>query len=283
MSQLHQTKNRIKSVDSTRKITKAMELVASVKLRKWQKTHDNIKEYVSTLERIVSKCFKGVSQVDKTLPTALKVFDDTSKKLMVVISSSLGLCGGYNYNMFKFVDSIFNEGDKLILVGTKSEARYANDDYEHDLNQVDILERLDFSKVKKLAKLIEQEYATGEYGSVVLVYTAYRNSLTFEPTTLSLFPLCLNEEESMEFEPIYEPNRKEFMNLVLPKYIETILYGKLVESMVSEQASRRNAMDNATDNADELVAKLTLQYNKARQASITNELIDVVAGARSFK
>ena len=87
----------------------------------------------------------------------------------------------------------------------------------------------------------------------------------------------------MEFEPIYEPNRKEFMNLVLPKYIETILYGKLVESMVSEQASRRNAMDNATDNADELVAKLTLQYNKARQASITNELIDVVAGARSFK
>ena len=142
MSQLHQTKNRIKSVDSTRKITKAMELVASVKLRKWQKTHDSIKAYVSTLEGIISKCFNGVSSEDESTPTAFKVFEGKTKKLMIVITSSLGLCGGYNYNMFKFVDSIFNEGDKLILVGSKSEARYANDDYEYDLNQVNILEKL---------------------------------------------------------------------------------------------------------------------------------------------
>lgn len=283
MSQLHQTKSRIKSVDSTRKITKAMELVASVKLRKWQKTHDNIKEYVSTLEHIVSRCFGTVNQEDPTLPSALKVYEGKTKKLMVVISSSLGLCGGYNYNMFKFVDSIFREGDKLILVGSKSEARYGSEEYDHNLDQVDILEKLDFSKVKKLARMIEKEYETGEYGSVVLVYTHYKNSLTFIPTTFPLFPLCLTKEETSDFEPIYEPNKKEFTSLVLPKYIETVLYGKLVESMVSEQASRRNAMDNATDNADELVAKLTLQYNKARQASITNELIDVVAGARSFK
>lgn len=283
MSQLHQTKNRIRSVDSTRKITKAMELVASVKLRKWQKTHDNIKEYVSTLERIISKCFVGFSKEDQDIPTAFKVFEGKTKKLMIVVTSSLGLCGGYNYNMFKFVDSIFNEGDKLILVGNKSESKYANEDYDYDLDQVDILERLDFSKVKNLARFIEKEYETGEYGSVVLVYTSYRNSLTFEPTTLPLFPFSIDEEENFEFAPIYEPNQKEFTNLILPKYIETVLYGKLVESLVSEQASRRNAMDNATDNADELVAKLTLQYNKARQASITNELIDVVAGARSLK
>ena len=149
MSQLHQTKNRIKSVDSTRKITKAMELVASVKLRKWQKTHDNIKAYVSTLESIISKCFNGVSTDNQSVPTALKFYEGKTKKLMIVITSSLGLCGGYNYNMFKFVDSIFNEGDKLILVGSKSEARYANDDYDYDLDQVNMLEKLDFSKVKK--------------------------------------------------------------------------------------------------------------------------------------
>ena len=124
-----------------------MELVASVKLRKWQKTHDSIKAYVSTLEGIISKCFNGVSSEDESTPTAFKVFEGKTKKLMIVITSSLGLCGGYNYNMFKFVDSIFNEGDKLILVGSKSEARYANDDYEYDLDQVNILEKLDFSKV----------------------------------------------------------------------------------------------------------------------------------------
>lgn len=283
MSQLHQTKNRIKSVDSTRKITKAMELVASVKLRKWQKTYDNINDYINTLDKIISNCFGSIDQKDNNIPIPLRVFEGKSKRLLIVISSSLGLCGGYNYNVFKYVDSIIKSEDKLILVGSKSEVKYANGDNDADVNNIDILERLDFSKVKKLVRLIEKEYETGEYSSVELVYTEYKNSLTFVPTTLRLFPVSINALENDDYEPIYEPNKKEFISLVLPKYIETIMYSKLVESMISEQASRRNAMDNATDNADELVAKLTLQYNKARQSSITNELIDVVAGARSFK
>ncbi len=281
MSQLHQTKNRIRSVDSTRKITKAMELVASVKLRKWQRAHDNIKNYSNTLKQICSNCFVDIDQDNPNLPIALKTFPKSERTLYVVITSSLGLCGGYNYNVFKFLDSIIKKDDRLILIGTKAEAKYSNDDYNHDDSYEDILEKLDFSKVKKLAALIEKEYNKGIYSSVQLVYTEYKNSLTFIPRTFSLFPLIMEKEESIGFPPIYEPNQEEFTALILPKYIETLLYSKLVESIVSEQASRRNAMDNATDNADELVSKLTLEYNKARQASITNELIDVVAGAKA--
>ncbi len=281
MSQLHQTKNRIRSVDSTRKITKAMELVASVKLRKWQRAHDNIKNYSNTLKQICSNCFVDIDQDNPNLPIALKTFPKSERTLYVVITSSLGLCGGYNYNVFKFLDSIIKKDDRLILIGTKAEAKYSNDDYNHDDSYEDILEKLDFSKVKKLAALIEKEYNKGTYSSVQLVYTEYKNSLTFIPRTFSLFPLIMEKEESIGFPPIYEPNQEEFTALILPKYIETLLYSKLVESIVSEQASRRNAMDNATDNADELVSKLTLEYNKARQASITNELIDVVAGAKA--
>ncbi len=280
MSQLHSTKKRIKSIDSTRKITKAMELVASVKLKKWQRTLDNIKDYAFTLEGIISSCIGEVSQNDSLTPSALKSFPNAKKKLVVIITSSLGLCGGYNYNVFKFADSIINPEDKLLLIGSKADAKYASES-DVDTSNEEILERLDFTKVKNLVSLIEKEYEKGIYKSVVVIYTAYKNSLRFEPTAFPLFPICVEQKETNGFEPIYEPNKKEFLKLLLPKYTETVLYSKLVESIVSEQASRRNAMDNATDNADELVAKLTLQYNKARQASITNELIDVIAGARN--
>ncbi len=279
MSQLHSTKSRIKSIDSTRKITKAMELVASVKLKKWQKTLNNIMNYSATLEDIISSCIGEVSQNDNLTPFALKSYPNAKKKLVVVVTSSLGLCGGYNYNVFKFADTIINEEDKILIIGSKAETKYVQEDVDKSNEQ--ILERLDFTKVKNLVSLIQDEYAKGIYKSVVLIYTSYKNSLRFDPSVFPLLPICIEQKEISGYEPIYEPNKKEFLNLLLPKYLETVVYSKLVESIVSEQASRRNAMDNATDNADELVSKLTIQYNKARQASITNELIDVVAGARS--
>lgn len=280
MSQLHSTKNRIKSIDSTRKITKAMELVASVKLKRWQRNFENILDYSNTVEKIISSCVGATSDEDSNIPQ-LKKYDKANKKLVVIITSSLGLCGGYNYNVLKFADSIIEEEDKLILLGNKGEIKFAEYPNELDLSKEDILEHLDFSKIKLLANLLDTEYKKGIYKSVILVYTSYKNSLKFEPTTYPLFPLQIEKKENIGFDPIYEPNKKEFLALLIPKYLETVLYTKIVESIVSEQASRRNAMDNATENADELVEKLTLQYNKARQAAITNELIDVVAGARN--
>lgn len=281
MSTLHRTKSRIRSVESTRKITKAMELVASVKLKKHQRVLDNIKSYLSTLQEIITTCFKGMSFEESSLPVALKHFPNANKKLLIVVSSSLGLCGGYNYNIFKFTDTIYKKGDKLYLLGSKGEMRYQEEENK-DTEDIDLLDHIDYDKVKEFAKKILKEYETGEYTSCVLIYTSYRNSITFEPKTFPLFPLVFSkEEEDFAYPPLYEPSQKVFLENIIPKYIETMLYGKLIETLVSEQASRRNAMDNATDNADELVAKLTLQYNKARQASITNELIDVVAGARN--
>ncbi len=280
MSQLQSTKKRIKSIDSTKKITKAMELVASVKLKKYQRSLENIKDYSSLIEKVLVSCMNGLVIKDDNVPCFLKSFEKADKKLVVIVTSTLGLCGGYNYNVLKFADTIVNKNDKLILIGSKAETKY-NQDEDLDLSNENILERLDFAKIKQLIALIMKEYEKGIYKSVVLIYTSFKNSLRFDPTSYPLFPLVIEGKEVNEYGPIYEPNKKEFLNLLIPKYLETILYEKLVESIVSEQASRRNAMENATDNAEELVAKLTIQYNKARQASITNELIDVVAGARN--
>ena len=281
MSELHRTKSRIRSVNSTRKITKAMELVASVKLKKHQRILDNIKDYLDTLNDIVLTCFDGLKEKDMASISAFKVYQEAKKRLLIVVTSSLGLCGGYNYNIFKFMDTYYKEGDKLLIIGNQGDIHY-QDPYDVDNEEKDILDRLDFAKVKTLAKMIENYYASGEYVSCELIYTSYRNSITFEPKTFTLFPLILNKkEEDLVYPPLFEPNPKTFLEHIVPKYIETMLYGKLAEALVSEHASRRNAMDNATDNATELVDKLTLQYNKARQASITNELIDVVAGARA--
>lgn len=279
MSQLHTTKKRIKSIDSTRKITKAMELVASVKLKKWQHNFENIEEYSATLESIISSCIGEVDENQTSLPLEIKTFPNAKNKLVVIVSSCFGLCGGYNHNIFKYADMNIHDGDKLVLIGTKAGAHYVDND--KDCSNEEILEKIDYTKVKNLISLLSREYAKGIYKSVEIIYTSFKNSLTFVPTTFTLFPIALENKESNDYEPIFEPNKKEFLQLLLPKYLQTILYSKLVESIVCEHSSRRNAMDNATDNADELVEKLTIQYNKARQASITNELIDVVSGARN--
>ncbi len=278
MSQgLTNTKRRIKSISSTRKITKAMELVATVKLKKWKDRMENIVSYLNVMNNIISSCS------DKEGPTdilELKEYNEATSNLYVVVTSSLGLCGGYNYNLFKFLNSLIKKNDKVLVVGTKGFVKYSREDVELNDEYVTLLDKLDYQKVQNLVYDLRNEYASGKYNKVYLISTEYVNSLTFVPREYQLLPLSGQKETNdIKQEVLFEPSKEEVLALIIPKYLNTFLYGRLIEASVCEQAARRNAMDSATDNAEELLEKLRIEYNKARQGAITQEITEVVAGA----
>lgn len=277
MSQgLTNTKRRIQSISSTKKITKAMELVATVKLKKWKDNMENIVSYLEVMQEIISSCVSGSDLSDNL---ELKSFKEATSNLYVVVTSSLGLCGGYNYNLFKFLNGKINKNDKVIVVGTKGFVRYSHEEVDLNSEFVGLLDKVDYQKVKDLVNILKEEYSTGKYKKVLLISTVYKNSLNFIPTEFQLLPLENLDESEIKTETLFEPSKEEVLSLVIPKYINTYLYGRLIEASVCEQAARRNAMDSATDNAEELLEKLKLEYNKARQGAITQEITEVVAGA----
>ena len=274
---LTNTKRRIQSISSTKKITKAMELVATVKLKKWKDSMENIVKYLEAMDEIISTCSSGVSLTDIL---ELKEFDDAKSNLYIVVTSSLGLCGGFNYNIFKFLNGKINKDDKVLIVGTKGLNKLGKEEFDITSEYVDILDKIDYSKVSKLVNFIENEYRSGNYKKVLLISTEYKNSLTFVPKEYQLLPLVSKDEDGkMLQDVIYEPSKEVVLGQIIPKYLNTFLYGRLVEAIVCEQASRRNAMDSATDNAEDLLEKLRIEYNKARQGAITQEITEVVAGA----
>ena len=273
---LHKTKRRIASVKSTKKITEAMELVATVKLKKFKNKMEANQFYVREIENIISHLFGVLGNEENPYQKEGK----GEKNLVVVINSNLGLCASYNSNVFNFVNANLDKAkDSLMTIGIKGELNYEREGFEVNKEYSFLNDKLDYSDVVKLGRLLHSEFINGKYKSIKLVYTKYINSLRFEPTLVTLFPLTNEgEKPSFGYEPIYDPNLKTLIEELVPIYITSSLYQKLIESTVSEQASRRTAMENANDNADELIDKLTIEFNKARQAAITQEITEVVAG-----
>ena len=273
---LNKTKRRIASVKSTKKITEAMELVATVKLKKFKNKMEANQFYVREIESIISHLF-GVLQ-DEENPYLKE--GKGEKNLVVVINSNLGLCASYNSNIFNFVNNnLDKEKDTLMTIGIKGELNYEKEGFELNKDYSFINDKLDYSDVVKFGRSLHSEFLQGKYKSVKLLYTKYINSLRFEPTLVTLFPLKQEgATNNIGYEPIYDPNVKTLIDELVPIWLSSSLYQKLIESTVSEQASRRTAMENANDNADELIDKLTIEFKKARQASITQEILEVVAG-----
>ena len=273
---LNKTKRRIASVKSTKKITEAMELVATVKLKKFKNKMESNQFYVREIESIISHLFAVHDSDDNPYLKEGK----GDKNLVVVINSNLGLCASYNSNIYNFVKQNLNkENDVLLTIGLKGEINYAKEGFTLDKEYSAINEKLEYSDVIKLGRFLHSEFMSGKYKSVKLVYTKYINSLRFEPTLVNLFPIVEeNKETSVGYEPIYDPDVKTLIEELVPIWLTSSLYQKLIESTVSEQASRRTAMENANDNADELIDKLTIEFNKARQAAITQEITEVVGG-----
>lgn len=267
-------RRRISSIASTRKITHAMELVSSSKLIRRKKMFFAIDEYEKELLRIMAHCLISLDDNVKDELPLLKN-NESDKTLYIVISSSLGLCGGYNSNLLKFAEENINYNDNVIVIGQKAAKKFASN---ADESYVDLGDTISFEKVKEFTNKIIEVYTNKDYSKVVLIYTKYKNALTFFPSKVDLLPFSLENQTAVGYPPIFAPSAKDVLIKLLPKYLNLSIYKRLCESLLSEESARRNAMENATDNADSLNEKLTLEYNKARQNQITTELIEIVSG-----
>lgn len=291
-SGLIKIRRRIASIDSTRKITNAMELVSTAKLRRKRKAMDNTMAYTEMMSYIVSSCMNGLDEEKEAISEFIvpKEAKTEHKNLYIVVTSSLGLCGGYNLNLIRYLNTLLASGDEVMMIGTRGLSKYDNKDVPLDEENVSFLEGFSYAKVKNLRAVITEAYKNNKYEKIVLVYTMFKNSLTFVPSTVQLLPLSgLAKEESegeqtkkkYVYPPDFIPSRLEVFNLLIPKYLDSLLYEKMTEAMVCEEGSRRNAMENATDNADDLHNQLNIVYNKARQAEITSQINEIMAGRLS--
>lgn len=277
--ELANTKKRIQSVNSTLKITKAMELVANAKLKRWKNKMENITQYLLEMSDIISTCAGSYDPFNMSIDE-LKKYKNTSSKLYIVVTSSLGLCGGYNYNVFKFLNNKIKPEDKVIILGTKGLIKYSHTDLNLDDDYVSLLDKFDSYVSRNLIDKIINEYKTGKYNEVRLIATEYKNSLTFIPNDIRILPFE-NKDNKTNDNIMFDPNKEEVLSLLIPKYLDVLMYGKLTEAIVCEHASRRNAMDTATDNGEELSQKLMLEYNKARQQAITQEITEISSAANN--
>lgn len=275
MSSKQETKRRIKSVEATQKITNAMELVATAKLKKVKKQMEQTKVYSEMVFETVSNILS--QPIDFESP--FLVTNGVDKKLIIFMTSTIGLCGGYNSNTLKLLKQEATTGDEVIIVGTRG-AEVIRDKELHVIERVSHVNEMSPDICQKIMKQAISRYTMGFVGSIQLIYTEYVNPLTFEPRMIQLLPVVPTKQTSgMQKELMFEPSAEAVLEYMIPMYLNSVLFGRLIESQTSEQASRRNAMESATDNAEELREQLLLEYNRARQASITQEISEIVAGA----
>ncbi len=270
MSSLLDTNNRIKSVESTMKITKAMKLVATAKLRGARLSYEDSLVYAKSVEHIVNNL--------SLIPGAKKFTSSRSegRNLYIMIGSELGLCGGYNTSMFKIVEEF--KDDMFITLGKKAISYFKHrDEYEVILEKSGITDNPVLEMIKDVGDLAFDLYSSNKVRSVNLVYTKYVNSVSFKPEIKQIFPLQI--KNSMREHIEFEPEEETLLKSGLPRYVDASILVALKESLVSEYASRRLAMDSATDNAGELIDSLLVEKNRVRQAKITQEISEIVSGS----
>ena len=298
MPSLDSIKKRIKSVQTISKITNAMKLVASAKIKKQRKLYDSTSEFTKMYYYIMYKLTQDINSFDFLLESKNKEKTKFESNLYVVITSSLGLCGAFNTNICKKVLAELKPNDKLVIFGKKGiayfRARVPNqifNEYEYEPNI------LSYYSILPMCYRIAKNYTDKQVLNIKLAYTKFVNSLKFDPLIVDLFPMnkqmfelslkvidqldSANSKKKDRVLTIYEPSKEEIIKNTLPVYVSTICYGALVESTLCENSSRRNAMDNASKNASEIIDNLFLNYNRARQDTITQELIEIIAGANA--
>ncbi len=278
-AELSKTKRRIASIEATEKTTKAMGLIAMVKLRRLFSSFENSNLYSEEFEDTMSHLlFYDKKPYSKYSSSNEKAKSD----LYLVVTSDLGLCGAYNSSICKFIEPIIQEDDVLGVFGKKGTNHFEAISLRNlDLSYAgfDILDDL---SLDSLAKRLKDEFDTAKFRSIKIIYTHYINSLRSEPKQFTLLPIEKNIKEwenEKTIVPEFDGKTKEIIDSILLLYLKSQIQAKFIESALSEQSNRRNAMDNANDNADELLEKLRIEYNKARQSAITQEITEVVGGA----
>ena len=277
--QITKIKARIKTVSSALKVTSAMKLVSTVKLNRYKNKMLANREYSSRINEISDEVLKWA----KTESKYARKDNQINKKLYVIVSSTLGLCGAYNANIFKLADANVGKDDDLLVLGKKGLTHYDNGEY----NLV-----LDFSKyhsikdeqiVRDLSDYLIGQFLEGHYSEIHLIYSSYKNSISFIPVDSLILPIKQESSENeIGFSPILEPNEETLLDNLVPLFLKATIYSKLLESEVCEQAARCNAMESATDNANEILDALNIEFNKARQAAITQEITEIVGAAEAL-
>lgn len=279
-------KRRIKSVTSTEHITNAMKLVSAGKLRKakatFEKTHENFHYITHTIAEI----FNNSSEVPKHYLLGNREIKTT---LYVIVTSSKGLCGGFNTNIIKAAErEILADWEKpvIIAVGNKGKEYFEKRGYDIYQEYLAPPESISFLETQAMSKPIIEMYNSGEIDEVMLIYTSFISSLEQEVKTVTLLPFDIEHDPEimrLEKEVEYEPSVEAVFNYLVPKYVEMMIYAAVVESATCEHAARRMAMENASDNAKEMLENLSLTFNRARQSAITDEIIEIVAGSEAQK
>ena len=265
-------KNRIRSMESTKQITKAMEMVASSKLRKAQNQTLNVRPYYQTLYEVICNIAGGSGETDSPYLTRRA----GEKSLYVVIAGDRGLAGGYNSNILKLCHGEM-EGATVLPVGKKALEFFRARKADLFTESYAVAEQMSASDCFTLAKQLCKAYKAGQFDRIVVGYTDFVSVLSQVAKTEQLLPLKRTAEKPVR-EMVYEPGAEDVLEAIVPEYLGGVLYGALCESRASELAARRTAMDAATQNAEEMIADLSLKFNRARQAAITQEITEIVAG-----
>ena len=279
MANLKELRNRITSIGSTMKITSAMKMVSAAKLKKAQDAIVQMRPYSSKLTEILQKA-------SSTLDSSENVYGEVkegNKTRLVVITSNRGLCGGFNSSVVKKAKAYMLDNDEEISIA--SIGKKAGEAFKYDARLADsntqLWDEINFVNASAYAESLMKGYLAGDFDKVVIVYNSFRNAAVQIPTAEQFLPLALDTEvvdvDTTEY--LYEPSMAEILDDLIPVSLKTQLYAALLDANASEHGSRMTAMHKATDNAQELQGDLKLVYNKARQAAITNEILEIVGGA----
>ena len=286
MASMRDIKRRKESIQSTGQITKAMKLVSTVKLQKAKTRAENSLPYFNYMYQTVSSMLKKSATLSHPYLNA----GSSPKKAIIVITSNRGLAGGYNSNVIKLVtgSGIAKEDAVIYSVGRKGRDALARRGYKIAADYSEVMNEPMFKDAVDIGREVLEAFASGEIGEIYIAYTVFKNTVVHIPTFLKLLPVEFDEQDKKEDAGSdlvlmnYEPAAEEALNLIIPKYINSLIYGALVRALASENGARMQALDAATSNADEMISNLSLLYNRARQSSITQELTEIIAGANAI-
>lgn len=277
-------KRRIRGISNTKQITKAMELVSSAKLRKAREKLDRTKPYFNTVYESINEILAATENIKHPYLEAREV----KKSLYVVVTADRGLAGGYNSNIIRLVENEIRDNSDnalLIVIGSKGRDYFVRRGYNVVNEFVGISEEPCFSDAREIGEKVMKLYEDKEVDEVKLAYTKFITTISQDAVLMKLLPNDnIKGEKTNKLSVVeYEPSPEDVLSYLIPKYIESTIYGALIESSSSEQGARRTSMESATDNAEDMIDELTLSFNRARQAAITSELSEIVAGAEALK
>ena len=290
MASMRDIKRRKGSIQSTQQITKAMKLVSTVKLQRAKQNAEKSQTYFRGMYNTVNSILQRTQNLDhKYLKSG-----ETGKKAVIVITSNRGLAGGYNSNVVKLITrgELADEDLAIYTIGKRGRDVLQRQ-YEIKADYSDIIEEPAYADAMRIGKEVLEAFTAGEISEIYLAYTGFKNTVVHVPALLKLLPVEISEDavldgeggEVMEESKVpmnFEPDDEEALNLLIPKYITSLIYGGMIEAVASENGARMQAMDSATSNAEDMIEDLTLLYNRARQGSITQELTEIIAGANAI-